>query len=135
MEKSTILIVENENDVRNILIEIVAMLGFNYDVATDGIEAWNKIQNGHFSLVITDLGLPHMDGIELVGKMRNTGLKTPAILIAGIDIKCKKKDLCRYINCAYIDKPFTIDDLKTKINDLLINNNNLNNCPRSDCHK
>jgi DNA-binding response OmpR family regulator len=135
MQKTTVLVVEDEKDVRNILTEIVSLLGLNYDMAANGIEAWYKIQNSNYDLIITDLGLPLMDGIELVGKIRNLGNKTPVILIAGIDMKCKKKDLSQFSDCEYIEKPFTVDDIKTKINKLLKTDHKLNNCPRSDCHK
>ncbi len=135
MNKITILVVEDEKDVRNILTEIVSMLGYNYDMASDGIEAWYKIQNSGYDLIITDFGLPHMDGLELVGKVRNSGIKTPVILMAGIDMKCKKKDLGRFADCVYIEKPFTIDDIKSIINKFINSDCNTNKNPRSDCHK
>ena len=135
MKKSTILVVEDEKDVRKILVEIVTMLGFDYDMAADGIEAWNKIQNYQYELIITDLGLPFMDGMELVSRIRNNGINTPAILIAGIDMKNQKRDIGRFADCAYIEKPFTLDDIKMKINEFLIKDKKLNKCPRSDCRR
>jgi two-component system sensor histidine kinase and response regulator WspE len=60
------LVVEDSFTVRELERKILVNGGFEVEVAVDGLEGWNAARTNHFDLVITDVDMPRMDGIELV---------------------------------------------------------------------
>jgi DNA-binding NtrC family response regulator len=119
MTSKSIIIVEDEKDVRDVMAEMIAMFGYQVTIHSNGAEAWKDIAANKYDLIITDLGLPGLDGGELIMMMRRNGIKIPALIIAGVDSESSGIDLKKIPKCAFIQKPFRIDDLKYQINDLL----------------
>ena len=66
MEEQRILIVDDEPMIRNILRTVVEAEGFKADTAQDGQEAVEHLQGAHYQMVLTDMRMPAMNGIELV---------------------------------------------------------------------
>jgi two-component system sensor histidine kinase and response regulator WspE len=54
------------------------------DVAVDGMDAWNIVRKGHYDLVVTDVDMPRMDGIELVSRIKSDPLlrQTPVMIVS-----------------------------------------------------
>lgn len=119
MSGGTVLLVEDSRDVRNVVAEIVSLLGYDVTLASDGVEAWKKLSEGRYDLVITDMGLPQMGGEDLIRKMRIEDINLPVILIAGVDAKTGKRKLEELPNCSFIQKPFKIEELKSIITESL----------------
>ena len=119
MPKGTVLIVEDSQDVRNVMAEIVSLLGYDISVAEDGLDAWHKMASFSYDLIITDMGMPKMGGDDLVRNMRQGGINTPVILIAGVDVQKGKFHRDTSTNCRFVQKPFTIEDIKQVISGLL----------------
>jgi two-component system sensor histidine kinase and response regulator WspE len=67
-----ILVVEDSLTVRELERTVLAGCGYAVETATDGMDGWNKLRAGDFDLVITDVDMPRMDGIELVQQIRTT---------------------------------------------------------------
>jgi two-component system sensor histidine kinase and response regulator WspE len=61
-----VLVVEDSFTVRELERKLLVNSGFEVEVAVDGMDGWNAARTGHFDLVITDVDMPRMDGIELV---------------------------------------------------------------------
>jgi two-component system sensor histidine kinase and response regulator WspE len=61
-----ILIVEDSLTVRELERKLLASGGYEVEVAVDGLDGWNTVRAGNFDLVLTDVDMPRMDGIELV---------------------------------------------------------------------
>jgi two-component system, chemotaxis family, sensor histidine kinase and response regulator WspE len=61
-----ILVVDDSLTVREMERKLLAGRGFEVDIAIDGIDGWNVVRSGEYNLVITDVDMPRMDGIELV---------------------------------------------------------------------
>lgn len=119
MSEGKVLIVEDSQDVRNVMAEIVSLFGYDVSVAGDGLEAWNKIASFSYDLIITDMGMPKMGGEDLVRNMRQEDIDTPVILVAGIDIRKAKSSGKTLTNCRFVQKPFTIEDIRQTISLLL----------------
>jgi DNA-binding response OmpR family regulator len=121
MSKGTILIVEDENDIVDILGEMLEFFGYTPTAVSNGIDAWRQVSAKEYDLVLTDLHLPGMDGIELLTKMRLHDIRTPVLLISGVDLQGRLSTSGNLGQVASIQKPFRIDDLKGKIITLLKN--------------
>jgi two-component system sensor histidine kinase and response regulator WspE len=65
-----VLVVDDSLTVRELQRKLLVGGGYEVDVATDGVDGWNAVRTGRFDLVITDIDMPRMDGIELVTLMR-----------------------------------------------------------------
>lgn len=70
-ERKRILVVEDSLTVRELERKLLEKRGYAVSVAVDGMDGWNTLRNGHYDLVITDVDMPRMDGIELVTMIRN----------------------------------------------------------------
>jgi DNA-binding response OmpR family regulator len=73
------------------------------------------IKNESYDLVILDLVLSEISGLEVLQQLRITNQKTPVLLTAGVDIGEAKIDLVKYGNSEFLKKPFTIDDISRKL--------------------
>lgn len=67
----TILVVEDEPDILRIIRHMLTAAGYNVVPAYDGEDALRKIQKRRFDLVLTDLSMPRMSGVELIERVRN----------------------------------------------------------------
>src|SRR5712691_4847571 len=81
-----ILVVDDESELRQALAEQLALHEeFETETAETAQVAVQKAKNGHFDLVIMDVGLPDMDGREAVKILRKSGFKAPVIMLTGHD--------------------------------------------------
>lgn len=69
----TILVVEDEEYLRELYVQILKQEGYNIEVAVNGEEAYQKMSQKNFSLVILDIILPKMDGLQVVDKLKKEG--------------------------------------------------------------
>lgn len=65
-----ILVVDDSITVRELERRLLQNEGYEVDVAVDGMEGWNTLHLGHYDLVVSDIDMPHLNGIELVRRMR-----------------------------------------------------------------
>jgi two-component system sensor histidine kinase and response regulator WspE len=65
-----VLVVEDSITVREVERQILAQMGLEVDTAVDGVDGWNALQAGQYDLVVTDIDMPRMNGIELVTTLR-----------------------------------------------------------------
>lgn len=83
VRRKRILVVDDSLTVRELERKLLTDRGFEVVVAVDGIDAWNTIRSEHFDLVLTDVDMPRMDGIELVKLIKNEPrLKLPVMMIS-----------------------------------------------------
>jgi two-component system, chemotaxis family, sensor histidine kinase and response regulator WspE len=65
-----VLVVDDSLTVREVERRLLENRGYDVTVAVDGMDGWNAVQNSHFDLVLTDIDMPRMDGIELVKRIK-----------------------------------------------------------------
>lgn len=78
-----ILIVDDERAIRSTLKEILEYENHQVEEAVDGAEGWEKIRNGGFDILLSDIKMPKMDGTELLEKVLAQGIDCPVIMISG----------------------------------------------------
>jgi two-component system, chemotaxis family, sensor histidine kinase and response regulator WspE len=69
-----VLVVEDSLTVRELERKLLEKRGYAVTVAVDGMDGWNALRSGHYDLVITDVDMPRMDGIELATKIKGDAL-------------------------------------------------------------
>lgn len=112
-----ILVVDDDLDLREALIEQLDLEdGFRGEGAATGAEGVAKAADGHASLIVLDVSLPDMDGIEVCRRMRGAGVKSPIILLTGL--AREEKDQVEGLDAGandYVLKPFKFSVLLARI--------------------
>ncbi len=78
-----ILIIDDDNDMRTILDEVLSLAGYKTTVAAEGNEGLHHFQNSTFDLIITDLIMPGKEGIETIIEVKKVNTETKIIAISG----------------------------------------------------
>ncbi len=80
--RKRVLVVDDSLTVRELERKLLGNHGYDVEVAVDGIDGWNAVRTGHFNLVVTDIDMPRMDGIELVTLInKDPNLKSLPVMV------------------------------------------------------
>ncbi|MEO6187407.1 MAG: sigma-54 dependent transcriptional regulator [Ginsengibacter sp.] len=79
----SILIIDDEKNIRTTLHEILSFEGYKVDEAADGEEGLKKFKEKNYDLVLCDIKMPKVDGLEFLEKVKETGDDVPVIIISG----------------------------------------------------
>jgi len=118
-EPESILIVEDEPDLRAGLKHNLELDGYEVDVAATGIEGRDKAIGNDFSLIILDLMLPGISGLEVLRELREHGTTTPVIILSA---KGQDQDKVSGLELGaddYVTKPFGLAELTARIRAVL----------------
>ena len=114
-----ILVVDDDHDIRQLCIELLADSGYAVEAVKDGAAGWDALQAGRYDLVITDNKMPRMTGIEMIAKLRAAKMKLPIIMATSF------LPLHQFIRRPWLqpdvamERPFTNDDLLEVVNKIL----------------
>jgi len=120
-----ILIVDDEIEFGKAVQRFLRLEGFDADFAVNGQQAYYKIKNAviekrQFELLITDLMMPHMDGFDLINKVKANYPLISIIAISGYINQKEVKEALRPDMDGFLEKPFKPDSLRTMIENLCI---------------
>ena len=121
MPAERVLIVDDEASARTGLTELVRAWGFTAEAAVDGVDAQEKAATFRPSIVITDVGMPRMDGIELLRRLRAEVDPPDVILITGMDARDlvqKAFEAAKVGAYGVFDKPIANQRLKLALDNL-----------------
>jgi len=111
----TILIVEDHQDTREILREYLAGFGHVVETAVDGADGLRKVQLRSVDLVITDLNMPQVSGIELLAAIRSHKLTPDVLVLSATDLVAKAVEAMRLGAVNYLVKPVDLDQLTSEV--------------------
>jgi DNA-binding response OmpR family regulator len=114
-----VLIVEDEVKVANFISKGLEEEGYTVEVAYDGKKGIELIQGFTFDVVLLDLMIPEVDGLEVLKNIRARGIDTPVLIITA---KSSKADVIKGLDTGsddYLTKPFSFDELLARIRALL----------------
>ena len=109
----SVLVVEDDQDARDTMEEILLADGFEVDTAADGDKALRKIQDKRYDLAIVDLMLPDSDGVLLRGRIQKTDPELSSRLIFTTGFTTQR-DVVAYLThagSAFLAKPFRPNEL------------------------
>lgn len=117
-----ILVVDDARTMRRILLNLLRQLGFgNLAEAPDGKVAWEHLSHEHVDLIISDLAMPEMDGLDLLKRVRGsqTYQATPFILVTAEGNRARVVEAAEAGASNYIVKPFSAATLREKMGDVI----------------
>jgi len=102
-----ILVAEDQEALKEMLATILEDEDYQVDTASNGNEAWNLVKNKHYDLLLTDLYMPEMNGIELIQKCQQHSPETTIILLSGggRELKAETGDT----TVSFLDQKIKID--------------------------
>lgn len=110
-----ILIVEDEQDLSMILSETLELEGYYADISYDGISGLDNALSGIYDVIILDIMLPGMDGIQVLSEIRRNKITTPVLMLtAKSEINDKINGLDKGAD-DYLTKPFNTKELLARI--------------------
>jgi len=114
-----ILIVEDDAVLANGLVRTFKQASYAVDHVSNGVQADLMLQESVYDLVILDLGLPKMDGMEVLKKLRQKGSKVAVLILTARDaIESRVKGLDLGAD-DYLTKPFNLDELEARVRALI----------------
>lgn len=121
--KGHFLLVEDDPDIRFVVNKFLVEFGLTVDLAENGRDGLNKIQNQKYSCIITDLKMPEMDGCEMIAEIRNKVLQPEAkiFVMTGYmnSIPCHRRSFIKSNIDGIILKPFSKNELYEKLSSVL----------------
>ncbi|EHO43004.1 sigma-54-dependent transcriptional regulator [Caldithrix abyssi] len=117
--KANILVVDDERSIRDSLEMVLKEEGYNVKTATDGKQALKLLEENNFDIMITDLKMPELDGIQLTKHCLQTYPQTSVIIITAYGSLETAIEALRVGAYDYILKPFDFDDVLIKVQNLI----------------
>ncbi len=115
MNPLRILIVDDEPPIRRFLRTALAAQDYRVEEAGDGEAALDFLKRNSVDLVILDLGLPGMDGLEVVRRLRAEGKAVPIIILSSRDDEAGKVAALDLGADDYVSKPFGVEELSARV--------------------
>lgn len=111
MNRPRILVLDDEEIVRVSCKKCLIPEGYDVDVAANGVEGLFMTENNRYDVILTDLKMPDMDGMEFLVKVKERHPDTKVIMITGYSTVEHAVKAMRIGAYNYIEKPFTPDAL------------------------
>ncbi len=114
-----LLIAEDELDLAEALTVFFEKNQFAVDAVNDGRSAYEYASSGEYDAIILDVMMPEMNGVEVLQKLRQEGIKTPVMMLTA---KAQKEDRINGFNSGaddYLPKPFEPDELICRVRAML----------------
>lgn len=115
----SVLIIDDEPDMGFALKEAMSRFGFNACFFRDPVEVLSNVNLHDFSLIITDVKMPKMDGLKFLSEIRKREIFTPVIVITGYGSVEDAVKAMKFGAVDYIMKPFSMDTLKSLVSRLI----------------
>lgn len=114
-----VLIVEDDRHLRSMLAEIFAEEGYAVTPAADGQQGLHLTLTQSFDAVVLDRGLPVLDGLDLLARIRSSGVETPVLILSALGNPADRVDGLDSGAEDYLTKPFDIGELLARMRALL----------------
>ena len=112
-----IMIVEDDEEMRSLLKDFFDEEGFETESASNGADALRKLTKDHFDLIITDIRMPGLTGLDILARIKRLKPETPVIVITAFGSKeVYRKSLERGAT-ACLEKPVHFDQLRMLIHE------------------
>jgi DNA-binding response OmpR family regulator len=115
-DKVSILVVDDEDSLRTLLSSELSSRGFNVDEADGGTIALEALRKTRYDLVILDIRMPDIDGLEVLKEIRKNNFAKKVIMLTGVDELKIAKDSLQFGADDFMTKPYDFRNLLACIN-------------------
>ena len=117
-----ILLADDEPKLRDLFARYLEGLGHDVRTAADGNEVMSALAEASADLLVTDINMPDMDGIEILTTLRKSGSQMPVIAISGggyLDKNLLLSSAAMLGALVTLEKPFALDELRDAVENIL----------------
>lgn len=114
-----ILVAEDEVPVREFIRRALEHRGHAVVAVADGADAVVKLSRARFDLLLTDIGMPNMDGVELALKAARDWPEMPVLMMSGYTLERRRAHGIGELASAVLQKPFSMADLNAAVDEAL----------------
>ena len=114
-----ILLAEDDNDMRRFLVKALEKAGYQVSSFDNGASAYDRLREEPFSLLLTDIVMPEMDGIELARRATELDPDLKVMFITGFAAVALNADSKAPKDAKVLSKPFHLRDLVNEVNKML----------------
>jgi excisionase family DNA binding protein len=108
LERARVLVVDDEQPVRDLIAKTLTMADYEVDAAEDGPTAIERLKSKDYDLMITDLKMPGMDGLTVIRHARRMYPTLPVVIITGYSTEASAIEAINLGVCGYLTKPFRL---------------------------
>jgi DNA-binding response OmpR family regulator len=109
------LVADDEPQIGSLLRDALVQYGYSADIVADGDAASRKLAERNYSLLISDVMMPHKTGVELVRELRGRGSDLPIVLMSSFLSDEALQACSKLTHIAFLQKPFSLADLRRAI--------------------
>ena len=117
--KYTILVVDDEELIRNLVVTFLSRLGHSCLTAIDGVDALNKMKENRIDAVITDVKMPNLDGIMLTSEISKQYPGCPIMVMTAFDEEYSAGTAISVGASEFIKKPFSLDEFAIRLHKMI----------------
>ena len=117
--KAKILVIDDESSIREILQKILKDEGYHVETCDCGLTAFRKILKEDYNLVISDISMPGINGIDLLQKIKEVKPETDVLILTAYNCHTNIQRSFKHKAAGLILKPFDVIELKTKVRRIL----------------
>lgn len=114
-----ILVVDDNPHMCNLLVDILEIYDYQGFKAKDGEEALSRLRNESFDLVITDLRMPNLGGMDLLKSIKEENPSLPVVVITAFGKSDTERDVLAARADGYLAKPFKVNEIENLLKGLL----------------
>jgi len=115
MESPSVLIVDDEAGIRDLLTDALGLAGYKTSTAPDGMAASIMLRSAPVDLVIADINMPHLNGYDFLDRLRSSGDMTPVLFLTARDDNSDVSQGLRLGADDYVTKPFRLEELLLRV--------------------
>src|SRR3989338_5422607 len=115
MMKPNVLIVEDEPAVGALLAEAIACVRYAAVVVSDGTAALDRVRSGDFALVVSDIRMPGIDGLELLRRIKAFAPEIEVVMVTALSDVERAREMIRLGASDYLTKPFKLDEVVASV--------------------
>ena len=115
LKDKSILIVEDDDNMRSALTETVKRMGISVDTASDGGEGFDKVMKNRYDLIISDIRMPKIDGLKMYEMIKAAGINTPVCFITAFGTVENAVRALKDGAFDFIIKPFPLEAIEEMI--------------------
>ncbi|MGO4534943.1 response regulator transcription factor [Leifsonia sp. 2MCAF36] len=114
-DRARVLIAEDDGRLAGMLDALLRSEGFDVEVARDGQRALHRGLTAAFSVIVLDRGLPAVEGLDVLRRLRESGVTTPVLVLSALGTAPDRVDGLNAGAEDYLAKPFDIDELVARV--------------------
>lgn len=115
MSDSRLLVVDDEQDFCEMLGDAFRLAGYSVETASNGQAALDILASQKFDLIISDINMPQMDGLEFLGRLRDLNDETPTLMLSARNARQDITTALRLGADDYVSKPFGLEELSLRV--------------------